>query len=100
MDIAVAKDLFRNLVVACTALNAHVERIGTWEALLARLPAYAVGEDGAPAEWAWPDLQNNQVRRHALYLYPAVVRGRPRAVQQRAPAAGLPAGGPATDAAA
>ena len=70
MDIAIAKDLFRNLIVACTALNAHLERIECWKALLARLPAYAVGEDGALAEWAWPTLHNNQAQRHASHLYP------------------------------
>jgi alpha-L-fucosidase 2 len=70
MDIAIAKDLFRNLIVACAALNTHLERIETWKALLARLPAYAVGADGALAEWAWPALHNNQAHRHASQLYP------------------------------
>ena len=70
MDIAVAKDLFRNLIVASTAFGINMDKVESWRALLGRLPKYAVGEDGALAEWTWPALGNNQAHRHASHLYP------------------------------
>jgi hypothetical protein len=76
MDIAVARDLFRNLIELSRLRDVHVAadvdagQTGRWEALLARLPAYAVDADGALAEWAYPALRNNQAHRHASHLYP------------------------------
>jgi hypothetical protein len=70
MDLAVARDVLRNLIVASTELNINADRVESWEALLHRLPPYAVDEDGALAEWAWPALHNNQAHRHASHLYP------------------------------
>ena len=70
MDIAIAKDVLRNLIVASAALNINADRVESWKALLRGLPAYAVDEDGALAEWAWPALRNNQAHRHASHLYP------------------------------
>jgi hypothetical protein len=70
MDIAVVKDLFRNLVSLSKALGTHVERALRWEALLRRLPAYTVDGDDALAEWIYPALHSNQAHRHASHLYP------------------------------
>jgi hypothetical protein len=72
MDIAVAKDLLRNLVKVTTELEVDGERPRRWAALLDRLPEYAVDDDGSLAEWAWPTLHNNHEHRHASHLYPVL----------------------------
>jgi len=70
MDTPSPRDVLRNLIVASAALNINADRVESWKALLRGLPAYAVDEDGALAEWAWPALRNNQAHRHASHLYP------------------------------
>jgi hypothetical protein len=62
MDVAAVRDLMRNLI-------ASGDDDPRWRRVLDSLPPYAVGEDGALAEWLWPGLPNNQAHRHASHLY-------------------------------
>jgi len=63
MDVAAVRDLLRNLV------DLHDGESDRWRELLARLPPYEIGADGALAEWLWPGLENNHAHRHASHLY-------------------------------
>ncbi len=83
MDIAVAKDLLRNLITASETLRVNADMVPQWAEMLGRMPDYPVNKDGALAEWAWPSLQDNHAHRHASHLYPVLyevdpeIAGRP-----------------------
>ncbi|MFE4452497.1 glycoside hydrolase N-terminal domain-containing protein [Streptomyces sp. NPDC056796] len=66
MDIAAARHA---LTTAAAHAPAHPSA-ALWRSLAARLPAYAVNEDGALAEWAWPGLRETYDHRHLSHLYP------------------------------
>ncbi|MFE9723800.1 glycoside hydrolase N-terminal domain-containing protein [Streptomyces sp. NPDC005794] len=66
MDIAAAHHA---LTTAAEHAPGHPSA-GLWRSLAARLPAYAVNEDGALAEWAWPGLRETYDHRHLSHLYP------------------------------
>ncbi|GAA3135765.1 glycoside hydrolase N-terminal domain-containing protein [Planomonospora alba] len=51
MDVAVARDLLRNLVRACERLGLDADR---WWRLLDRLPPYRIAPTGELAEWIGP----------------------------------------------
>lgn len=69
MDIAVAKELFANLIACCKTLGLLDEPIEAWERMLAKMPKYAINEDGALKEWAAPQYEDNYDHRHASQLY-------------------------------
>ncbi len=70
MDVAVARELFRNLIAACRTLEVDPDGVRRWTALLERLPDYRVNADGALAEWVSPAFEDNYEHRHASHLYP------------------------------
>lgn len=70
MDIAVARELFRNLIAACVELKVESSNVAKWRAMLAKLPDYMVNGDGAVKEWTHPDLEDNYAHRHCSHLYP------------------------------
>jgi hypothetical protein len=70
MDVAVAKDLFRNLVTCGELLGADGKSLSSWAALMARLPRYRVNDEGALAEWIDPRFEDNYEHRHSSHLYP------------------------------
>ncbi|MFJ9555606.1 glycosyl hydrolase family 95 catalytic domain-containing protein [Nocardiopsis sp. NPDC101807] len=82
MDVAVARDLVRNLVRAHRVLDGsapggHGARgARRWLELGARLPGYRVARGGELAEWAGPaapgavEQTENHAHRHASHLYP------------------------------
>ena len=72
MDVAVAKDLYRNLVFCGELLGAEAALVDKWADLLARLPKYRVNADGALAEWADPRFEDNYEHRHSSHLYPVM----------------------------
>jgi len=63
MDIAVARELFTNLIAVDPAGAAR------WKRMLAKMPDYQVNADGALKEWTWPSLDDNYPHRHASHLY-------------------------------
>ena len=68
MDIAVAREVLMNLIAACRELNVERENLPRWEALLAKLPAYPINEDGELPEF--PDSKVRAGHRHHSQLYP------------------------------
>lgn len=72
MDVAVVRDLVRNLVRAHRALGEPGAR--RWVLLGARLPGYRIADGGELAEWAGPAGPLAQTERHghrhASHLYP------------------------------
>ncbi|MBG0827949.1 glycoside hydrolase N-terminal domain-containing protein [Planomonospora sp. ID67723] len=82
MDVAVARDLLRNLVHAGERLGLGHAR---WQRLLDRLPGYRIAPGGELAEWigardsaadgargpaAGSPVADNHAHRHASHLYP------------------------------
>jgi len=70
MDIAVARELLRNLITVCEQFNIEKESVEKWRKMLSKMPPYLINEDGALKEWAHPDLKDNYNHRHCSHLYP------------------------------
>jgi alpha-L-fucosidase 2 len=83
MDIAAARHALTAAVAVCGRLGPRSgpgegegpEDVARWRALLERLPRYRVNDDGALAEWAWPQhgrpIGDAYDHRHVSHLYPA-----------------------------
>ncbi|MFC4591223.1 glycosyl hydrolase family 95 catalytic domain-containing protein [Sphaerisporangium corydalis] len=71
-DISGARFALSTLIETSKTLGKDADKISIWQELLDHLPPYLVNNDGALAEWAWPDLANkNQYQhRHASGLMP------------------------------
>jgi hypothetical protein len=69
MDVAAAKELFRNLIAASRELGVNKDRIPGWQAMLDKMPDYMVDERGIIKEWLTPLLTNNDSHRHSSQLY-------------------------------
>ncbi len=80
MDIAVAKELFSNLIAACEELKTDSEKVRQWKAMLAKMPDYMINEDGAVREWTTPLLEDNYAHRHCSHLY-ALFNGLPEEIE-------------------
>lgn len=70
MDIAVARELFNNLIEGCRTMGVEKNNIPRWERMLAKMPAYSINTDGAAKEWCDPRLEDRYDHRHASHLYP------------------------------
>lgn len=70
MDIALVKELLTNLVSSAKKLNVDEDKQRMWSAMLAKLPDYAVNQDGALQEWLHPDFVDNYQHRHQSHIYP------------------------------
>ena len=70
MDVAVAKELLRNLISASRELGKNEHKIPVWEQMLAKMPPYMIDENGIIKEWLTPRLENNDSHRHSSQLYP------------------------------
>jgi alpha-L-fucosidase 2 len=70
MTIAAIKQLLRSLLHLKDALACDATQVARWRKMLAKLPAYQVGTNGALKEWCWPGIENNEKHRHASHLYP------------------------------
>ncbi|WPJ96604.1 glycoside hydrolase N-terminal domain-containing protein [Coraliomargarita algicola] len=68
--VAVAKEVFHNLVEACEHLNVEAAGVQRWKEMLADMPEYQVNEDGAIREWMHPDFDDNYEHRHQSHIYP------------------------------
>ncbi|MBP7569745.1 MAG: glycoside hydrolase N-terminal domain-containing protein [Acidobacteria bacterium] len=80
MDVAAAKELLENTIAASRALGVNAAKIPVWEKMLARMPEYAVNEDGAIKEWLSPKFDDNYNHRHSSQLYP-LFDGMPKEIQ-------------------
>jgi alpha-L-fucosidase 2 len=70
MDVAVVRDLLRNLLAATAELGVADPAEPAWRDLLRALPPYRVGAGGELSEWAAPGYADNHAHRHASHLYP------------------------------
>lgn len=70
MDVAVAKEVYSNLIFACKTLGIEKENLPKWEKEKALLPDYQINEDGALKEWLPKDLKDDYHHRHSSHLYP------------------------------
>ncbi|MBP5152719.1 MAG: hypothetical protein ILP13_07400, partial [Lachnospiraceae bacterium] len=70
MDVAVAKEVYNNLIFACKELGVEKENLDKWEKEASLLPDYEINGDGALKEWLRPDLKDDYHHRHSSHLYP------------------------------
>ncbi|MBP7402192.1 MAG: glycoside hydrolase N-terminal domain-containing protein [Clostridia bacterium] len=70
MDIAVARELFGNLLEGCRTLGIESENLPAWQRMLDRMPPYRINADGALQEWCHDGLADTYDHRHASHLYP------------------------------
>jgi hypothetical protein len=70
MDVAAVKELLGNLIAASRQLGKNAGKIPVWEKMLAKMPDYAVADNGIIKEWLTPKLGNNDAHRHSSQLYP------------------------------
>jgi hypothetical protein len=69
MDIMVCREVLTHLIQASEILGTDLDFVPKWKAMLKRLPAYLLDQDGMLKEWAWPSLQDNPNHRHISHLY-------------------------------
>ncbi len=79
MDVAVAKELFNNLISASKELGVNKEKIPLWQKMLSKMPDYMIDENGMIKEWLTPKLTNNDAHRHSSQLY-ALFDGMPEEI--------------------
>lgn len=70
LDIAIIKELLRNLL----ELSKNREGLNTkehlWKDIIAHLPEYVLNEDKAVKEWSAPELEDRYCHRHLSHIYP------------------------------
>jgi alpha-L-fucosidase 2 len=69
IDLAVAKEIFSNLIKASQVLNIDEREREKWNEIIDKLPDWPVGENGSLLEWA-DDVEGNESHRHLSHLYP------------------------------
>lgn len=70
MECAIIKELLTNLIEGSKAVSIYGDEIDKWQAMLAKIPAYRINQDGAVSEWMHPDFRDNYHHRHLSHLYP------------------------------
>lgn len=70
MDIAILRELLRNLVEYCEKRQLFTQRVKNWKSILGALPDYRINQDGAIKEWQDDRFDDNYYHRHLSHLYP------------------------------
>jgi alpha-L-fucosidase 2 len=70
MTIAAIKQLLRTLDRHADQLGVSESQVAKWREMLSKMPAYAIGPNGALKEWTWPGIEADETHRHASHLYP------------------------------
>jgi alpha-L-fucosidase 2 len=70
MTVAAIKNLLRTVLHLKDQLGINAAQVAKWREMLAKLPPYQIGRNGALKEWCWPGIENNEHHRHASHLYP------------------------------
>ena len=70
MDVAILKELFRNLIDVSQKFGCNNDKIPLWNDIIKGLPAYQINADGAVKEWLADDLTDFYYHRHFSHLYP------------------------------
>lgn len=70
MDVALVSELLRNLIQGCETEGVEKESLPKWRAMLGKMPAYQINEDGALKEWCTSRHEDFYDHRHSSHLYP------------------------------
>lgn len=70
MEIAIVKELFKNLIALIKETGEHTEYLERLEKALADMPNYLINSDGALKEWATEELDDNYAHRHVSHIFP------------------------------
>lgn len=70
MDFAILRELLTNLIHGAREAGMYADETGKWEAMLDKIPPYALNEDGALREWQFAAFRDNYNHRHYSHLYP------------------------------
>jgi alpha-L-fucosidase 2 len=70
MDVAVARELLKNLISASGELERNEDKIPRWQEMLQKMPEYTIDDNGVIKEWLTPRLENRDSHRHSSQLYP------------------------------
>jgi alpha-L-fucosidase 2 len=70
MDVAIAKEVYKNLINACEIMGVEAENLEKWKKEYKKFPEYKVNEDGALKEWLPDDFKDDYHHRHSSHLYP------------------------------
>lgn len=70
MTIAAIKQILGTVLRHSGKLGVDPALAATWRTMLAKLPPYEIGANGALKEWTWPGIENREAHRHASHLYP------------------------------
>jgi len=70
IDLAIAKELFSNLINASLILKTDSQRRDKWQNILTKLPEWPMDTDNTLLEWADNNAEENQGHRHFSHLYP------------------------------
>jgi hypothetical protein len=81
MDVAVARELLKNLISASRELERNGDKIPLWQEMLEKMPEYMIDENGIIKEWLTPRLENRDNHRHCSQLYP-LFDGMPEEIAQ------------------
>jgi hypothetical protein len=69
MDVAVAREVFQNLITASAEIGVNQDKIPLWKTMISKMPDYMIDENGMIREWLTPKLQNNDAHRHSSQFY-------------------------------
>lgn len=70
IDVAIARELFGNLLQGARDFSMYQESWEQWECILKGLPGYAINEAGAIREWLDFRYSDNYEHRHLSHIYP------------------------------
>ncbi len=69
MDVALAKELLRNLIAVAPLVKENKAQINRWKRMLADLPDYQTDKNGFFKEWIDYNAVENHNHRHVSHLY-------------------------------
>ena len=79
MDVAAAKELLQNLITASEQLGVNQKKVPVWKAMLDKMPAYMIDDEGVVKEWLTPKLTDRLSHRHSSQFY-ALYDGMPQEI--------------------
>ena len=82
-EVAMARELFVNLISASRELGVNRDKIPFWQEMLSMMPDYMIDEHGFVKEWLTPRLENNERHRHASQFYALYHGMMPREIASR-----------------
>lgn len=71
IEIAIMKDLLRHLLELSKTHDLPPDRVKNWKKMLSAAPDYRINDDGAIAEWIYPEHLDEYEHRHLSHIYPA-----------------------------